>query len=89
MTVTARNSDTNRLIAIVHGKSSIASLKAPFMVINNGKKIILIHNVASIIGMKYCCADSMAAFFGSMPFPRYSRYPSITTMELPPYRVPR
>ena len=65
MTVTARMSDTIRLMVIVMGKSSKQSWNTPFMVRRNGKKMAQIQMVASIIGMKYCLADSMAATFGS------------------------
>ncbi len=50
---------------MVQGKSFIASRNAPLKVMSSGKKITLMHKVASIMGMKYCFAESMAAFFGS------------------------
>ena len=65
ITITARNSDTMRLMPMVQGKSFIASRNAPLKVMSSGKKITLMHKVASIMGMKYCFAESMAAFFGS------------------------
>ena len=73
MTVTASMSDTMRLMVMVMGKSSRQSWNMPFMVMRKGKKMAQMQMVASIIGMKYCLADSMAAFFGSKPFPKYSR----------------
>ena len=82
MTVTARKSDTMRLMVMVHGKACMASRNSPLMVSNNGKKMTQMQSVANIIGMKYCLADSIAACFGSCPLPRYSRYPSMTTMAL-------
>ena len=65
ITITASNSDTIRLMAMVMGKSSIASLNAPLNVSSSGKKMTLMQMVASIIGMKYCLAESMAARRGS------------------------
>ena len=65
MTVTASTSDTIRLIVMVHGKSCMASRNMPFSVMRKGKKMAQIQIVASIIGMKYCLAESMAARLGS------------------------
>ena len=65
ITVTARKSDTIRLIVIVQGKDSKQSWNIPFIVRRNGKKIVQIQMVASIMGIKYCLAELIAARFGS------------------------
>ena len=65
MTVTASNSETMRLMVMVQGKSTRQSWNMPFMVSRKGKKMAQMQIVASIMGMKYCLALSMAACLGS------------------------
>ena len=53
MTTSATTSDTNKLMAMVQGKSPRKSFFCPDVVMSRGKKMALMQTVASSSGVKY------------------------------------
>ena len=71
--MTASTSDTMRLMSMVHGNQKIKSAWTPVRVRRNGKKITQMQSVASIIGIKYFCAEWAAACHRDIPLLTNSR----------------
>ena len=69
----ATSKDTPKTMVIAHGKLCRKSLIIPVVVIRNGKKVILIANVAEKIDLKKCVVLIIEACQREVPSHNFSK----------------